>query len=252
MNCSMEDYLNIVTPYLHPNLVSCAARSRIQALAQILPPFSYAGLECRLGADQSRVDLQVQLPCLVLELPETLLAHPLWQFVQELGCEWVEPTSLLHRTVRNMVLDFDVAELDGHAWRAQVPLPCLFLGFSPYVGEAERLVQLAMKLSNNVMPPRLESNLRLCAEALPANARISHLGAMLPRMATGVRVNVCGMTAQHKFPGSLVKPYSSWSVYSRAPRCSPRRSTTAPFRNRQMPRSPKTLSNSVTRGGVTR
>lgn len=64
MICSMENYLKIVTPYLHPDLVSPEALSHIQPLAQILPLISVGGFECRLGATQSRVDLSVCIPVL--------------------------------------------------------------------------------------------------------------------------------------------------------------------------------------------
>jgi hypothetical protein len=59
MNGSMQNYLRVATPYLHPELASPKALSHIGALGQILPPFSRTMLEFRLGAGQSQVDLSV-------------------------------------------------------------------------------------------------------------------------------------------------------------------------------------------------
>jgi hypothetical protein len=196
MNGSMEDYLNTITPHLHPDLISPAARSQIQSLAQALPSFSYAGFECRLGANQSRVDLQVNLPCLVLDLPQKFLINPTWQFFQRFCQEWTSPSSLLHQTIRNIVLEFDVAEVDLNEPRSLIPVPCVFLSLRPYVYHPERLMQLVQKLSDNSISPSLESNLRHCAAMLPENASICHLGAMLSRGVSGVRVNVYGMTME--------------------------------------------------------
>lgn len=190
MNYSMEDYLKIVTPYFHADLVSPAARSHIQSLAQILPPFSNAGLECRLDAGQSRVDLQVNLPCVVPNLPERFLADPVWQFFQEFCHEWALPTSSLHQAIKDIWLEFDVAQQPS-----QIPMPCIFLGLNSEAHSVNWLIELALKLSQH-SSPLLESNLQLCADALPAGASISHLGAMLSRSAKGVRVNVCGISAE--------------------------------------------------------
>jgi hypothetical protein len=62
MGISLEEYLKIVAPHLSSDLISPGARDRIQLLSSILPPFSLAGLEFRLGAGKSRVDFQVGLP----------------------------------------------------------------------------------------------------------------------------------------------------------------------------------------------
>jgi hypothetical protein len=207
MNFSMNDYLRVITPHLHTDLVSPAATSQLQSLAQVLPPLSLAGLECRLGAEQSRVDLQVNLPRCVLNLPERYLAHPVWQFLQKLCHEWVMPSSLLHQTVRNMVLEFDVNEEPS-----QIPMPCIFWGLNSEVRyDADTLIELALQLSNSSVSSPLASNLQHCIDALPVNAGISHLGAMLSRSAQGVRVNVRGITSE-QIPNYLAQ--IGWSDQS--------------------------------------
>ncbi|MBV8883272.1 MAG: hypothetical protein JO235_04635 [Chroococcidiopsidaceae cyanobacterium CP_BM_RX_35] len=188
MNCSMQDYLKIVTSHLHPDLVSPAALSHIQPLAQILPASSLAGFECRLGANRSGVDFQIRLPCLDKNLPERFLTAPAWQFLQDFYQNWASPNSSLHQEIENVGLEFDVNEQ-----LPQVPIPCIFLKFArEAVIDAEGLMQ-TINLLQQPISPLLESNFGVCADSLPSGATISHLGAMLSRTVNAVRVNVKGV-----------------------------------------------------------
>jgi ubiquinone/menaquinone biosynthesis C-methylase UbiE len=192
MNSSMADYLKVVTPYLHPELVSPLALSPIQALAQQILPFSLAGFECRLGAEQSRVDFQVNLSYPTPKLPESFLTSPVWQFFQNLCQEWAEPTSCLHQRVIQIHLEFDI---DGRP--LQVPVPCIFLDLNRNpVREAQGLIEIISRLLNSSFSAHLKSNLRLCADALPDSAKITHVGTMLSRPDQGVRLNVKGIPSQ--------------------------------------------------------
>ena len=192
MSCLMKDYLAIITPHLHSDLVSPEALSHIQSLAQILPASSLAGFECRLGANQSRVDFQVSLPRLTLNLPQQFLTHPVWQFFQYFCQEWIEPSSFLYQRVERIHLEFD---LDKE--RSQIPLPCIFLKFNQEtVIDVQNLIKMTIRLLDSKVSPRLESNLRRCADSLPTGATISHLGAMLSRKANAVRVNVKGISPE--------------------------------------------------------
>ena len=191
MTCSMQDYLKIVTPHLHADLVSAAALSYIQPLAQILPASSLAGFECRLGANQAAVDFQVRLPCLDQNLPERFLTVPAWQFLQDFYQDWASPNSSLHQKIENVGLEFDVNDQ-----LLQVPIPCIFLKFNPEIVIDAGGVMQMIGLLNQRMSPLLESNLRLCADSLPTGATISHLGAMLSRQAKAIRVNVKGIAPE--------------------------------------------------------
>lgn len=189
MSCSTENYLKIVTPYLHPDLVSPKALSHIQPLAQILPPTSIGGFECRLGATQSRVDLSVSLPRLTLSPPRRFQTHPVWRFFQDLCQEWSEPTSFLYEGVERIWMEFD---LDGEQF--SVPLPCIFLQFNQdIVIESQSLIHTTFRLFNDQVSPLIELNLRRCADFLPVGAKITHLATMLSRQANAVRVNIGGI-----------------------------------------------------------
>jgi hypothetical protein len=189
MNGSMADYLKVVTPHLHPELVSPEAMSHLQALAQVLPPFSKAMLEFRLGDGQCQVDLSVFLHCQILRLPDRFLNHPVWQALQNFCREWVDPTSLLHRSVRYIGLEFDLDKSPS-----QVPVPCIFLAWNPAtVSETQALIEMAFRLPNYSVSSKLESNLRLCVDSLPKGASLEYLGAMLSRPAEVVRAIVEGI-----------------------------------------------------------
>src|ERR671933_2585231 len=108
MKASMADYLRVVTPHLHAELIAPEALSHLQILTQTLPPCSLAGFECRLGTDQSQVDFLVKLPRYSLNLPEHFFTSPIWQAFQEFYQDWTEPTSALHQNVKSLGLEFDL------------------------------------------------------------------------------------------------------------------------------------------------
>lgn len=86
-------------------------------------------------------------------------------------------------------MEFD---LDGEL--ISVPLPCILLQFNnEIVIDAASLIETTFRLFNYQIYPLIKSNLRRCAEFLPAGAKISHLGAMLSRQANAVRLNVGGI-----------------------------------------------------------
>jgi ubiquinone/menaquinone biosynthesis C-methylase UbiE len=192
MNSSMADYLKVVTPHLHPELVSPLALSNIQALSQLLPPFSLAGFECRLGTEQSRVDFQVNLPHPKPNLQDNFLSSSVWQFFQDFCREWAKPTSCLHQGVAQVHLEFDMIG------QPEQLSPCIFLELNrEIVKNTQTLIALALRLLNNSTSSLLESNLKRCADSLPDGANITHLGAMLSRSDQGVRVNVKGIAPEH-------------------------------------------------------
>lgn len=193
MKGSMEDYLKVVTPHLHPALVSPEALSYIHALAQILPSFSVAGFECRLGAKQSQVDFQVKLPVRSLNLPQRFLSSSVWQSLQNLYQEWGEPTSFLHQSVNGLFLEFDLVEAPS-----PIPIPCILFNLNQeIVSNDVRLIKVVtdwpLKLLNYSTFSRLESNLQRCVNSLPDGAWIGDVGVMLSRPVEAVRLSVKGI-----------------------------------------------------------
>ncbi len=197
MQCSMADYLNVITPYLQINLVSSDALSRIRKVTQSFPPFHIAGFECRLGENQPRVDFLVGIPHGSLSIPKTFKTHPVWQAIDKLYQIWSDPTSVLFSQVRDLGLEFDLDEPPS-----EISIPCVFFALNrDAIKDAGRLQELAsywpMKpLFDQSDSPLLASNVLRCLYALPEGAGIAHLGVMLSRPQKMVRVVVKGIPAQ--------------------------------------------------------
>ncbi|KAM3102287.1 hypothetical protein ACKFKF_04355 [Phormidesmis sp. 146-12] len=192
MKCAMEDYLKVVAPHLHSELVSTEALSHIQSLTQILPAFSVAGFECRLTDEQSRVDFQANLSYGAPSLPEKFLKHSTWRLLQGIIQQWTDAEAFLHHRVRDIWLEFD---LDGEP--LQVPIPCIFLTLNQEaISEPQQLLEIAAKLLNHPLPSLLESILKHSIDHLPDKAYISHIGAMMSRTTQAVRINARGMSPE--------------------------------------------------------
>ncbi len=184
MNSCMKEQLKVAAPYISKDLVSTEAWSDIYTLAQILPSFSYALLECRLGTGTSRVDLSVPLPNPTINLPDTILIHPVWSRVQDLSQELADANSSLHQRVRQLWLEFDVDEESS-----KMPIPCIGLHLNQETAcNFQSLLEMALKLLARRVSSHLEANLKLCFDALPAEAKIAFLGAMLSRQSDALRV----------------------------------------------------------------
>ena len=190
MNSSIADYLRVVKPYLHPQLVSAEALLPIQTLARNLPPCTLAMFECRLGAGESRVDLLVWLSNYTPNLAESFAGVTVWQACTDFYQEWVQPKSLLHDTVTALGLEFDLVGQSSH-----LLTPCILLTLNlEIVSDGWRLKEIANRLHSRLpghsVSPKIESHLQLCANSLPKGARIANLGVMLSRLVPTVRVVV--------------------------------------------------------------
>ncbi len=200
MNSSMTDYLKVVTPHLHSELISQRSLFHLQALARLLPPFSSAMLEFRLGSDRSQTDLSVFFTRRTLNLPKILLNHPVWQALQVFCQECVEPSSLLYRCIQEIALEFDL-----DAPPSQVPIPSIFLSWNEgNVNDAQTLIEILFRLPNYSISSKLQSNLRLCVDSLPNSAKVEHIGVMLSRPGGALRVIVGGIPPQ-KFSDYLMQ-----------------------------------------------
>lgn len=189
MDSSMADYLKVVTPYLHSELLSPSSIFHLQALAQSLPPFSSAMLEFRLGAGQSQTDLSVFFPRRTLNLSETLLNHPVWQALHNFCQECVNPESFLYNCLTYIALEFD---LDGQP--SEIPIPCIFLAWNQgAVHDAQALIKMALTLPNYSVSSKLKDNIRRCVDSLPNGAKVAYIGAMLSRPSEVLRVIMGGI-----------------------------------------------------------
>lgn len=194
----MQDSLKVVTPHISPDLISTEAWFDICTLAQTLPSFWNAVLECRLGTGESRVDLSVILPNPTIALPDTLVMHPVWRRLENLCQDLADVNSSLHQMINEIWLEFDV---DGQ--QSNVPIPAILLGLNQETDcNAQFLIETAQKLLAHSVSSNLKSNLQLCLDALPTDASIiGCIGAMLSRKCNAVRIIV------YRIPPAQISAY---------------------------------------------
>ncbi|UKO96709.1 hypothetical protein [Nostoc sp. UHCC 0870] len=184
MKFKLEDYLKVVIPYLSSELVSPEALSNIRSLTKILPPFPFSILECRLGEEQPRVDLEVGLFCNNFTLPETFMTHPKWQAFQHIYHECSESKYFLYQKVKDIWLEFDVDKQP-----LQLPVPCIFLALNQENNSTpQELIEIVNRLLNYRVSSIFASSLALTMNCLPSNSHITYIGAMLSRSDKAIRI----------------------------------------------------------------
>jgi hypothetical protein len=196
MKYSLQDYVNLITPYLSDELVSQQVLKSIQQVAQLLPPLSPTLLECRLEADRSQVDLSVGLQPMKFPIAEQLIAHPFWQQLDDFCQDWTTANSLLAEAVEDIWLEFDLdGELDA------VKVACWFFSLQGEIFQHKDAAALSkllelVALLQKCPVDELRSNLiRRCVRELPECVGIGQIGAMLTRQGEPLRLNVNGLSA---------------------------------------------------------
>lgn len=198
-----------VEPELPPELIDAACFGRIQAVAGRLPAAlsEFFGFECRLGEAAARADFLVCAKAefsgrdvLAGRLPDATLGADLrtdaaWGRVLDFAAAWAEPASPLHASVENVWLEFDVAEA-----RVGSPSPSAFFG-AELRGGARRQASLRVldealgHLLGSARASALGPGLDAVLRALPEQAWVFQVGAMLARPTDAVRLCVRGLRA---------------------------------------------------------
>jgi hypothetical protein len=197
MNYSLQDYLNLIVPYLSDVLVSRQQLTCIQQVAQLLPPLSPALLECRLEADQPQVDLSVGLQPMKIPIAEPLISYPFWQELHSFCQDWTSVNSLLHETVEDIWLEFD---LDGTT--DGLTVACWFFSLQGKVFQDKnaealsKLMQIISWVQNHPIDERRRALVQQCINALPDGVGISQVGGMRSRQGEPLRLNVSGLSAK--------------------------------------------------------
>ncbi|KYF93012.1 hypothetical protein BE17_25180 [Sorangium cellulosum] len=211
-------------------LVTPGAWESVLGAARRLPrAISCAYLECRLGRDAAEVDLGASV--MAAEGPILLAARPtglpssgeeatIWGRVQELTRVWTDPASPLHARVPVMWLELDSGEITRGRLMPSVLLcvdPSLPKGAaSPDaighgLADCAPSLQAALSaLSSEPLAPAARADLHRCFEALPAGGRIVHVGFMVTRRPTVLKLfaamdreQVLDYLGAIRWPGSL-------------------------------------------------
>jgi hypothetical protein len=200
MRYSLRDYLEVVTPYLDPKLVSPESLPHIQLITQLLPPVSFAGFECRLGQYNARTDFALGIfpfdaardilagSAATNHMPDVLFGHDSWCRLRDFFLHWRDPTSLLHRGIEIVWLEFDV---DGPP--PDTPIPNLMFRFNSQSRQKHKIIETSLKfLLREPMTPSLQHTLFTCINALPVESKVT-LGVMLPRQVDVMRLSIEGI-----------------------------------------------------------
>jgi hypothetical protein len=181
----MADYVDIVAGDVSPLLVDRAAFKQVRDCALSLPPLSFAGFECRLAADQPRVDFQLNLTRTRVRFQEELLTEPVWMLLDRMVGEWVEERSDLHAHLKGIFMEFDLER------PCQIPVPSLFFALQYGIESAHIVLNRVEELYPGVLDfisiaaPRLDD--------LPSGAVLANLGMMLGRSTHVVRARLTGL-----------------------------------------------------------
>jgi hypothetical protein len=209
---SVAQTIDLIAPQLPPALVAPAASSRLRLVASALPAAltDWVYLECRLRGDAQRVDLIARVdqrgrdilsgdnPVAALDTAWT--RHPVWRSTRSLARGWSDPSSILHRGVERIWLEFDILESHHGSATAGVPAPGVFIEFAREVyAQHSRENRLTVALAAlrpllpDGVPPALSRSLRRCWELLPAGATIPYVGLFPARGSDAVRVCIAGL-----------------------------------------------------------
>ncbi|ODH02072.1 hypothetical protein A4S05_02715 [Nostoc sp. KVJ20] len=215
-SCTLENYLQVVVPHLSPELVSPEALSHIQPIARIFPPSSEGLFECRLGADNSKVDFSVLATNFdgshhnfgginsVMNFPDIIFTNPIWRRIQDFCSVCCQPKSLLSKSAENIWLEFDLDEQPE-----ELPIPSLFLGLKEFQlkkhttetskisdEQLQTITTVLQILFEHDISPLIEKNLGICVNSLPSGSQVLYVGAMFSRQLDAVRVNLGGIRVE--------------------------------------------------------
>lgn len=195
MNWSMEEYVRLAAPHLHPELVSPGELARITEIARLLPPVS-SMFECRLGTEMAQADFLLRFTPLdgsrrlLLDHLEPMARagdrrhQPFWRALHGFCLAWMEPGSLLDREVEAIWLELDLFGAGG-----RLPAPCFFFDFADAaVARAEATEEILALLCPGPLPEPTRRAVARCLEALPPGGRLFSVGTMFNRGADAIRL----------------------------------------------------------------
>ncbi|MBW4641601.1 MAG: hypothetical protein KME23_00985 [Goleter apudmare HA4340-LM2] len=197
MNYSLQDYLNLIVPYLSNLLISSQQLTYIKQVAQLLPPLSPALLECRLADKQPQVDLSVGLQPMKFPIAQPLISYPFWQELDRFCQDWTTVNTLPHETVKDIWLEFD---LDGATDGLRVA--CWFFSLRGEIfkdknpAALSKLMQIISCVQNHPVDEWRRALVERCVAALPDGVGISQVGAMRSRHGKPLRLNIGGLSIE--------------------------------------------------------
>lgn len=197
----MRATLDQISPALSSLLINEEGYARLVRVASLLPLefSSFWGLECRLGQQEALADILfavkkggMGITFLAGTSPSSLdqpcHAWPSWRNLRALAQTWLDESHLLHRHVRNIWLEFDLAEASSpQDLDNAIRQPNIFFGteLSSTSLETLEVTREVMTLLGRSQPD--PAILQWFMNTLPSGANLFQLGLML------TRVDDCGL-----------------------------------------------------------
>ena len=182
---TLTQFLDYVTRYLSPALLSPEAKENVYAIARQVFFGHVSGFECRLGEGESQVDFQMAyVPG--LSLPSAFLENPVWQLIDAYG-DFLLTIPADERSPLKLILEFDCAQPV-----TPMPVPSVFLALEKAEpGKPQDIVAESEQLLPEDVP--CTGMLDTISGTLQESARVTYLGFMLARPENAVRVNIAGL-----------------------------------------------------------
>lgn len=207
MNWSMEEYVRLAAPHLHPELVSPDEMARIVEIARLLPPVSSI-FECRLGTEAAQADFLLRFTPddgsrqrLLDHVEPMALAgdrghRHFWQALRDFCLAWMEPGSLLDHEIAAVWLELDLFGTQG-----RIPAPCFFFDFADHAEAREEATQAILSLLFSApLPGSTRRSIARCLESLPPGGRLFSVGTMFNRGPDAIRLCLSHLPAHHLVP----------------------------------------------------
>ena len=192
MTATLAELVSVVAPHLRPALVAPEALAAVRRVARRSPPVPWAGFETRLAPGATRVDLQQGFRLAAgdaARLADWLQAEPGGDHESPIAtfCRWWAGSPALFPYI---VLEHDV---EGNGESAS---PGVFLRLTKDRkpgDDLERVEQALELLREAPLRSAARRSLAVCFDACPDGAEVSHIGVMLGRAETRLRVNIRGL-----------------------------------------------------------
>jgi hypothetical protein len=197
---SLADSLRVVLPHLSRALATPKVQADLRELAAMLAPVPWGGFECRLGANETQIDLHQGIAA-DKGHAATLLKHiaamgekgggalpPAWVHIRDFCVQWSDPSTPLAANISKLGLEFDIS-----APTFQTQAPSVFVQLKRDMPPIEGYVvarAVLQTLWGGALSPALQAKLGNCFTACAGEAEVSHMGVMLSRELEAVRVNV--------------------------------------------------------------
>lgn len=196
MKASLCDYLDLLDPWISPQLIAPPYFDRIKKIGRELPVLSFGCFECRLGADESRVDFNMGINGKLNEhkayfnwlANERLVSEPGNEKILPIFLEWKEDNFPLRSMIYMVWFVYDILDPS-----AQSPEPWIYIHFRktkfdtiPQV-RSEIILQLLPRLDTVVSSAYLEKY-RHFLDSIPASIQIMAIGSPGMRGGGSLRV----------------------------------------------------------------